>query len=73
MSTGKPATTREVLAVVDPGSASREEVLDVLRALNDYHVAAGGLGLNFDVRDGLIECVALTAEPEGQDKDERHG
>lgn len=50
-----------------------EAVRDVCGALSDYHIAAGGLGLIYRYRDGRIECIDPTAEPEGQDKDERHG
>lgn len=38
---------------VNPGNGSVEDVRRVLRALNDLHVAAGGLGLEF-TEDGMF-------------------
>lgn len=38
-----------IVVVIDLGDATIEEGQEVLRALNDYHIAAGGLGLEFEV------------------------
>jgi hypothetical protein len=42
--------------VLDPGDATKEEVQELFEALNDMHVAAGGLGLEFRLED-LYVCA----------------
>lgn len=44
-----PDTDADVTLFIDPGDASTEDIRAVLRAINDLHVAAGGLGLLFTV------------------------
>lgn len=45
-----PYTNNEEIQIyIDPGDASAREVADVLRALNELHQAAGGLGLEFGI------------------------
>jgi RNA polymerase sigma factor (sigma-70 family) len=49
-----PAAEMEGIELyIDPGDASEKEVRAVLRALNELHKAAGGLGLDFHV-DGTF-------------------
>lgn len=45
---------------IDPGDATVEQISEVLSALNQLHIAAGGLGFTFDV-DG--EVLVLKGQP----------
>lgn len=47
---------QDVELYIDSGEATKEEVRAVLRAVNDLHVAAGGLGLEYHI-DGLFVIV----------------
>jgi len=39
---------------IEPGEATQEDIREVLRAINDLHIASGGFGLEFRVDDLLV-------------------
>ena len=48
---------------IDPGNASKETIQQVIEAVSDLHVAAGGQGLLFEVvnNDLPVEIIARSA------------
>jgi hypothetical protein len=48
---------------LDPGDAPPESVADVLRALSDLHLAAGGSGLRYQVDEESSQIIATAEDP----------
>ncbi len=53
--------TRHVNVWIDPGNASKQTIQDVLEALSDLHIAAGGLGLEFVADDTHVLVMEDTS------------
>jgi hypothetical protein len=57
-----PAEWEGLRLWLDPGDAPPEVVADVLRALSDLHMAAGGTGLQFSIDEDECHVIASAEE-----------
>lgn len=58
----KEGIDKEIEIYIDPGSASKETIQEVMDALSNYHMAAGGLGLEFATDEKGI-CIVGSNQP----------